>query len=180
TTMNSAEVPGFSFPRTWLMKSWSIPDFSILPKSPPRPAPTAIPRTGTKNRQPKSSPQNMPHIAPLPTERWLVVVLYFPSLSHTLVATASAWIARSDWSLWTSSMAAKAVVVSGYAIAIRSVIRILLPRETCALTRLSLPGEPPPAQPELVLGISTEPNDAAEPAWPVEALMRIYYSFYKT
>jgi hypothetical protein len=55
-----------------------------------------------------------------------------------------------------------------------------LPRETCALTRLSLPDEPPPAQLELVLDISTEPNDAAEPAWPVEALMRIYYPFYKT
>jgi len=57
-------------------------------------------------------------------------------------------------------MAAEAMVVSGYAIAIRSVIRILLPREICALTRLSLPAE-------LVLGLSTVPNDAAEPVWPV-------------
>ena len=47
----------------------------------------------------EEQPQNIPHAAPCPTEWWLVVVLYFPSLSHIITATSWAWITRSDSSL---------------------------------------------------------------------------------
>src|SRR5579885_88052 len=95
TTRNSAEVPGFSISRTCSWNSRSMPDFSSLPISAPNPAPSAIPKIGTKNSMPKRSPQKPPHVAPPATWWWLVMTLYLPCLSQTIAAIASGWMISS-------------------------------------------------------------------------------------
>jgi hypothetical protein len=67
-------------------------------------------------------PQNIPQVVPAPTAWWLVVTRSLPSRLRTIAATASGWITRSRSSRPTSSIAASAVVSSGYPIAIRSAI----------------------------------------------------------
>ena len=120
--MNSAEVPGWSMSRTW---SWNCLSTALLvtfPISAPIPAPTAIPRNGTKNSMPNSIPQNIPQVAPAPTAWWLVTTRILPSLFRMIAATASAWMISSCCNCSASSIAASAVVSSGYPIAIRSAI----------------------------------------------------------
>src|SRR5215216_6848433 len=93
--------------------------------SAPSPAPTAMPRKGTKNIIPNSMPQNIPQVAPPPTAWWLVITRSLPSRLRRIAATASGWITRSCSSRPTSSMAANAVVSSGYPMAIRSAMQHL-------------------------------------------------------
>src|ERR1019366_1826197 len=82
-----------------------MPVLATLPMRAPRPAPMAIPRTGTKKSRPNSSPQNMPQLAPEPTRWWLVCTWYLPSLSRTITAIASGSMMRSWASLRASSAA---------------------------------------------------------------------------
>src|ERR1019366_8758536 len=103
-----------------------MPVLATLPMRAPRPAPMAIPRTGTKKSRPNSSPQNMPQLAPEPTRWWLVCTWYLPSLSRTITAIASGSMMRSWASLRASSAAASAVASSGYPMAIRSDIAFSL------------------------------------------------------
>ena len=127
-TMNRADVPGFSMSRTWFWKPSSMPDFATLPMTAPMPAPTAMPRNGTKNHKPKSILQNMPETVPAPTVCWFVIVLSLPSGLRMIAAIASASMMRSPARRSASSIACRAVVVSSYPIAIRSAIRVPLLR----------------------------------------------------
>jgi hypothetical protein len=127
TTMNSADVPGWSMSRTWSWNCLSTVFLVTLPISAPIPAPTAMPRKGTKNSMPNSIPQNMPQVAPAPTAWWLVTTRILPSLLRMIAATASAWMTSSCCRRSVSSIADSAVVSSGYPIAIRSAIPTSLP-----------------------------------------------------
>ena len=64
---NSAEVPGLTRSRTWSWKAMSTPVDELAQRA-PSPAPTATPESGMKNNSPHSSLQNVPHVAPAPTE----------------------------------------------------------------------------------------------------------------
>src|SRR5215469_11578369 len=70
---NSAEVPGWTMPRTWSWNCWSMLVLVTFPISAPSPAPTAMPKTGMKNSKPNRNPQNRPQLAPLVIGWWLVV-----------------------------------------------------------------------------------------------------------
>src|SRR4029453_13396721 len=109
---------GLDISRTWSWNCLSTAFLPILPISAPIPAPTAMPKKGTKN----SMHQNMPQVAPAPTMWWLVTARILPSWFRMLAATGSAWITSSFWSRSASSIADSAVVSSGYTIAIRSAI----------------------------------------------------------
>ena len=80
TTRKSAEVPGCSMSRTRSSNSLLIPLLVIFPIRAPMPAPTAMPRTGTKKSIPNRKPQNIPQVVPLPTALMVRVTLYLPSL----------------------------------------------------------------------------------------------------
>ena len=74
---NSAEVPGVTWSRTFLMKSSSMPTSVSEPVSAPVAAPTASPSSGTKKISPNRRPQKAPPRAPAPVRLFSSFVFGF-------------------------------------------------------------------------------------------------------
>ncbi len=103
-----------------------------MPIIAPIPAPTAMPRNGTKKRKPKSSPQNIPPTVPaangvLVRDGLELAVVAADYRRHRVRLDDEIAGSRS-----ASSIAWRAVVVSSYPIAIRSAMSLLPSRLVAA------------------------------------------------